>query len=339
MKGAPYEVMVAFAPGQLGDKGYADNVLSGVNTLSRFIDSMTDTLERRFNVRFISPYSMDELHESITAWARNAANPFVDDTYKRRLLVLTEPYMVAFLDSIKEVLPPTDEVLVMKVNEDDVKQAAQKSGLGNRLHGLNISAAPSIRRFCRYMKREVGYAKENGRQLNYLSLPVHRLYDETFLTYRDSVIETLTEELEKDVNITPFVYSSEKHAGIISSDGNFTVYQVAYLWADAWQMIYKDYGCGYAIIDLGSGNAGWDYWILGRSTTGEETFQTLVLDSEESPLLNRFYICRHFNTALVDWVPTWIEEPACTMPAFKNYSKEQIKDSRFIEYCTDNIPI
>lgn len=338
-KGVPYEVMVAFAPGQLGDRGYADNVLSGVNMLSRFADMFADTLDVQFNVRFISPYSMDDLKQSIEVWARNAANPFVDDSYKRRLLVLTEPYMVNYLDSMNTLLRPTDEVLVMKVNEDDVKQAAEKSGLGNRLHGLNISAAPSIRRFCQYMKREVGYAKDSGKQLNYNTLPVHRLYDKDFMVYRDSVVETLIEELGEGTTIAPLAFSNEKHQGIVTPDGQYTVYQFAYVWADAWQTVYEGIGCGYAIIDLGSGNAGWDYWLLGHGTTGEETFQTLVLDGNESPIFNRYYITRQFDSALIDWVPSWMKEPAGTMPAFMIFDREDNGTGYTYEYCIDNIPI
>lgn len=336
-KGAPYEVMVAFAPGQLGDQGYADNVLEGVNLLSRFTEVVQDTLYAQFNVRFISPYDMDDLRESLEVWAGNTANPFVDDSYQRRLLVLTEPYMVNYLDSVNTLLRPSDEILVMKVNGDDVQQAANRYGLGSRIHGLNISAAPSIRRFCKMMKTMTRQAAENGTNTNYGNLPFYRLFDEKTMVYRDSIQETLVEELGSDATILSFVLSSEEDQGIVVTESAYTVYQMAYVWADAWQKFYEFSGFAFAIVDLGSGNAGWDYWLMGRKKY-DDTYYTLIIDGEESPLLYRYYVQRHFDYALMNWVSTWVSKPAASMPPFMSYDKMKYENVEFSEYCEDNIP-
>jgi hypothetical protein len=339
-KGVPNEVMVAFAPGQLGDRGYADHVLLGVNNLARFAEMLFDSTNVQFDIRFVSPYNMDELKESLVAWAGTADNPFVDDSYQRRLLVLTEPYMVNMLDSMTKLLRPTDEVLVLKVNGDDVQQAAEKYGLGNRIHGLNISAARGVRRFCKLMRYMVETSANHDQYINYTSMPLYRLYDEGTMAYRDSIPETLAEEMGSETNLFIFSMSSLESSGVMSADGQTTIYQLAYQWAEAWQSAYTFFGSAFAIIDIGSGNAGWDYWLLGHND-GSDTFQTLVIDGDESPFGNRYYVNRHFGTALINWTYEWMDNPTATMPAIRYYDRvvdNSGENPVTMDYCTDNIP-
>ena len=337
-KGVPNEVMLAFAPGQLGDQGYADHVLLGVNNLAHFAETASDSTNVQFDIRFVSPYNMDELKKNLVAWARTVDNPFADGSYQRRLLVLTEPYMVNLLDSVTPRLRPNDEVLVLKVNGDDVQQAAEKYGLGNRIHGLNISAARSVRRFCKLMKFMVEGAVEFDNYINYSRLPIFRLYNAGTMAYRDSIPETLAEELGSEANVYTFSLSSLDNSGVMSADGQTTIYQLAYRWAEAWQDVYLNSGSAFAIVDIGSGNVGWDYWFLGHDTG--DTFQTLVIDGDESSFSNRYYVNRHFGTALINWTYEWMDNPTGTMPAIKYYDREVDKSAgggEVIDYCTDNI--
>ena len=78
VKKAPLLMNVMFAPGQLGDKGYADNVMEGVNALLG-----NDSLE----VRFIAPRNLEDAQR----WIKTSATSYSTEGYERRLLVLTEP--------------------------------------------------------------------------------------------------------------------------------------------------------------------------------------------------------------------------------------------------------
>jgi hypothetical protein len=51
---ARVQVMAVFAPGQLGDQGYADRVMKGVNTLMK-ADAGIDSVE----VNFIASYDVE----------------------------------------------------------------------------------------------------------------------------------------------------------------------------------------------------------------------------------------------------------------------------------------
>ena len=100
---APFLVNVMFAPGQLGDKGFADNVMEGVNALDD-LDNLWggDSIE----VRFIAPRNLEDAQR----WINTSATSYSTEGYERRLLVLTEPYMVDMFNLIKDVLQPTERV-------------------------------------------------------------------------------------------------------------------------------------------------------------------------------------------------------------------------------------
>ena len=120
---APFQVTVLFAPGQLGDKGYADNVMNGLISIDDFDNHFGgDSLD----VRFISPASLEEARSSLVQWVASTGNPFTKGEYERRLLVLTEPYLEKMLPDIRQQLQPTDELLFLKLEKDDIAQIASK---------------------------------------------------------------------------------------------------------------------------------------------------------------------------------------------------------------------
>ena len=121
-KGAPIEIMVVFAPGQLGDQGFADSVMEGVNSLDHF-DNITQT--DSIDIRFMAPYNVKDAMETVAEWAGNPSRPFSSGEYDRRLLVLTEPFMTGFLSSVAGKLRPTDEVLLLKLEENDIAQISK----------------------------------------------------------------------------------------------------------------------------------------------------------------------------------------------------------------------
>lgn len=324
-----YEVMVVFAPGQLGDRGYADNVMEGVNLLT-FKETGDSIKNDTLDVHFISPWCFESLRESLDHWAKDAESPFVSGSYERRLLVLTEPYMIKMLDVVKDNLRPSDEVLVLKVNDDDVRAAAEEYGLGERLHGLNISAAGSVRRYCRYMDIMISLLEKTEHQIIHRRrVPYIRLYDSKEVAYRDSVYETLVAELGDSTEIILSNLSNLQNEGLYSPSSEMTVIQSAYLNAIAAQGAFMLSGQAFNIIDLGSGNAGWEYSLMQYSSN-DESFHTLVIDGNDSPLGFRCYIKRNFGIALVSWCFNWLEGTVGNMPHLISYASEF--------FCEDDIP-
>ena len=321
--------MVVFAPGQLGDMGYADNVMSGVNLLSMEIDE--ESIESNtLDVNFISPENFASLQQSIANWVSNAENPFVEGAYERRLLVLTESYMIPMLSHLYDKLRPTDEVLVFKVNDDDVREAAEKYGLGNRLHGLNISAAASIRRYYRFMRQYINLLNYAGiNDVNPNRLRLIRLYDDQEVAYRDSVYETLAEEMGDSAEIAVTSMSDLQHEGLYYVGSEMPIIEVAYFYASVAQLALEMSGTVFNIINLGSGNIGWNYSLMGQ-LSGDRSFQTLVIDSDDMPLAYHCYVKRFFGLALVNWCLAWTEDRVGAMPRMAAYSND--------EYCADNIP-
>ena len=93
------QMTVMFAPGQLGDKGYADGVMEGIISIEDFSRNYySDTLD----VRFMTTLDLEDAKSSIVKWAQNDKNPFYDCTYERRLLVLTEPFMAGLIPLIRD---------------------------------------------------------------------------------------------------------------------------------------------------------------------------------------------------------------------------------------------
>jgi hypothetical protein len=129
-------------------------------------------------------------------WLKNPVNGYTGQNYKRRLLVLTEPYMLDWLN--EKSLRDSDEVLVLKAIGEDVDNYAG-IGLGNRLHSLNISASISARRFSQYMDARIAREIERGYEsrINKDMVTLLRLFSNEEVNYRDSLSETL-EELRGD---------------------------------------------------------------------------------------------------------------------------------------------
>ena len=324
-KSSQYEVMVVFAPGQLGDNGYADNVLQGINSVSQ-----KDTEEEAdsMNVSFIATYDQDDLATAVKDWASNAANPFHSGDYERRLLVLTEPYLSPLLADIGPLLRPSDEVLLLKVNEDDVESLAQRYGLNDRIHGLNISAATSARNYCRNMRQLV-----EGPSLSIFdeiisldTLYFFRLYDNQTVTYRDSIYETLQEEFGQTSTIVTTSINNLAGEGIFSVEHGNSVIESAFNIANEMLRRHEDWNASFAFVDLGNGNAGWDYFLLGTSIL--HCFRTLMLDVPDDMGLGRAEIQRHFGDALLQWSSDWASSPTGTMPRQVTHCNGQ--------YCEDD---
>lgn len=321
-KGAPMNVMVVFAPGQLGDGGYADKVFSGIQMIEAFYERyLTDTID----VNFISTYSRETTRETLWSWVKKTNNPFYDNDYQRRLIVLTEPFMLEWLVEIKDTLRTTDDVLMLKTSEALIDEYAEKTGLGDRLHGVNISAAASIKKFCTYADSTVSWMyQDTGREISREVLPMFRLYGDDEVDYQDSIYIALREAWGDETMFEVTQISSDMGEGIYAEDG-IPATTVAYTMADNMSIYADNYGYYFTIVDIGSAISGWNYYLFGEE---HSQYISVHLDGTDNTLCT-YYINRMFDYALMMWVIEWIK---------KHPIPKMIWHGAWDEYCVDNLP-
>ena len=337
---ATKSITAVFAPGQLGDMGYADNLLEGIYRL-KALGNQTghDTL----NVHYLTGEDLTSTIEATYVWFEDPYNPYSGKIYEHRLLVLTEPFMVDWIEPLKDQFLDGDEVLVMKMNEADVAAAAQRLGLGNRLHGLNISAASSVRRYCEFIKQSVAEAKEVYElhielgeiseddpyiPLNCDQMLLYRLYNPNKVAYRDSIAEVLEEELYDMTNVITTSVAGTVGDGIFSNDGQTSILEEAYKYGQHITDIFYESSYGFHIADLGSAAQGLSYYFMGHP---EENLNVLILDTL-SP--SQFWVSRDFGSALYQWGAKWMRSTETgSMPAI------QVFGGWNSNYVTDNIEL
>ena len=338
--GATMSVTVVFAPGQLGDMGFADNVLEGVYRL-KVLDhqAQPDTLD----VNYLAGTDLDAAKEMVEDWFDNGYNIYTAKPYERRLLVLTEPFMVDWMEPLKERFLDIDEVLVLKMNQDDVAKAAARLGLGSRLHGLNISAASSARRYCQYIRQTIEEAEENHqaeiesgeaseddpdyKPLNCDNMCYFRLYEPDKVALRDSVYEVLKEELGGRTEIVFNFMATTVGDGIYTGEEQNSILQEAYMYGQLLSDLYTEERSRFHFADLGSAAQGLGYYFMGR----QSDVDVLSLDTQ---LASQWWVRRDFGTALFNWTAQWMRSDAiATMPA------SQVFGGWNSNYVTDNIQL
>lgn len=338
--GATMSVTVVFAPGQLGDMGFADNVLEGVYRL-KVLDhqAQPDTID----VNYLAGADIDAAKEMVEDWFDDAYNIYTAKPFERRLLVLTEPFMVDWMEPLKERFLDIDEVLVLKMNKDDVDKAATRLGLGSRLHGLNISAASSARRYCQYIRETIEEAEEEHeaeiesgeaseddpdyKPLNCDNMCYFRLYEPDKVALRDSVYEVLKEELGGRTEIVFNFMATTVGDGIYTGEEQNSILQEAYKYGQLLSDLYTEERSRFHFADLGSAAQGLGYYFMGR----QSDVDVLSLDTQ---LASQWWVRRDFGTALFNWTAQWMRSEALgTMPAAEEFGGWNSN------YVTDNIQL
>lgn len=308
-----YQVMAVFAPGQLGDKGYADNVFSGMSQLRSFNDTASVC---SIHVDFISRSDYADTREAMLVWLSNPVNPVDGHVYERRLLVLTEPFMVGWLSHHSDLSRPTDEVLMLKAIDDDVRAANDSLGLGSRLHALNLTATGIIRNFCRAIDMYIAEQDENQLpRLNRSNLSIFRLFSDDLAVCRDSVYETLREEFGESSYITVTSFYTKGSDGLpVSTLGPNSLEKILDFTSQSYQQMLR-YGWVFPICNLGATNIALDYYMMSNPN---DNFHPLLLDTGDS--INwRAYILRPFGKALIDWVLRWMDNEVGVMPVGESH--------------------
>ena len=320
-KAAPYQVTVLFFPGQLGDKGYADSVMEGLNNLESYDNEFGgDSLD----VSFLAPANLEECRKSVVQWVGSPARSFAEGEYERRLLVLTEPMMSELVSYIKPQLRPSDEILFLKLREEDIQEVADKYSLGSRVHGLTVLASGAAKRYC----QKIVSWKDNydGYLPGIIQIPVYRLYEPDVYPYRDGIVETMQEELGEGFELYQIGLSDQSGAQTFSYYSTMSMVEAAFDSAQVAKYVAEISSVPFAIVDLGAGNAGWDYFLMSESFT-EITFQTLMLDAKDNSRPSRHFIDRNFGLALSEWVTDWMANPVSSMPVQTTHDDEYYYDT------------
>ena len=116
---AQMQVTVVFEPGQLGDQGYADRILSGLTELKQAQETAD---ANAMDVCYLSLEDASKTQSAIAQWAQQRSNPYASQvSYERRLLVLTKATQLAWLN--QQNLQPTDEVLLLNTDKSVIGQS------------------------------------------------------------------------------------------------------------------------------------------------------------------------------------------------------------------------
>ena len=306
-EGNELQVMAVFAPGQLGDYGFADNVLNGLIQLKQGNEAITDAT---VDADFISRYDFPSTRRAVEEWLGNPVNPVNSKTYTRRLLVLTEPFMAGWLMTCKDLLRQTDEVLVLKVIQEDIDAANDTLKLGDRLHAVNISMSEPIRRFCKTVQWYVENQNEDDSvRINTELFPTYRLYSEELKPSRDSIYETMKEEMEDVGFLKMFFFAKDSEGYPMPIYGSNTLEQRLSFLLQSFIEIYR-YGMIFPICDFGISNSAIDFYMMNHT---DVLFQPLLLDAGPSKV-DRLYILRPFDRVLSDWVWRWTQTETGAMP-------------------------
>jgi len=311
-------VLTVFSPSQLGDLGYADRVLKGLCALDIGHDD-ADSVD----VEFIATNDAKNTRALMADMLETRNKSINGKPYSRRLLVLTEPFMVDWLAALKHFIQPVDEVLLLKVNEDDVNAAATNLGMEGRVHGLNISAASAVRHFeasRRIFYEMMGYPNDSSYDMGVL-----RLYSDDLVPRRDSIVEALIEvnHGHHPPEVTNLVNEA---GGLYSYHTQTTIFKTAY---QACAIVANEYltdGIPYCFIaDLGAAASGAEFYMASHPNQ----YYMLRLDAEPISLKHRYAITRHFDRALEQWGKRWISQPTAKMPLMELHGD-------WDGYCTDD---
>lgn len=314
-KAARVEMMTIFAPGQLGDGGYADRVMKGVILLE---NSTADSLD----VDFIASYDVPSTQQSIKSWMQSDTT----SKYSRRLLVLTEVFMANWVAEFKDLIPANMEILLLKANSEDVASAAKITGLDSRTYGLNISAASAVRHYLE--ARQFFFENVDSATPDH-SIIVTRLYSDKVTIYRDSIIETLGED--SSINLSGAILDFTDNEGeLFSSEYQMTAFEYAYSATSMFREISETFNAPafFGVFDYAAAAKGADIFIM--SNNADFYMKVLMLDAEPNVETLRFCATRHFDTALDKWVTDWLGSIGNTMPSSTTHGG-------WDGYCTDDI--
>ena len=284
---ASMQVTIVFAPGQVGDQGYADHIMKCIPGIS------TET-EGEVDVQYLAFNSDCETLEALRLWSTHQENPYTDGYYQKRLLILTEANQSGWLDSIQTY--STDDILMLNTSPAII-DSLSKTKYGERIHALNISVANEIRQICDKVSQK---ATETNK---WVRIDMMRKYDGN--TTADSVDIVLAEYADTNFMITPNSFDIF-HKDLLTGEDNYTQsLNLAYYLAN----IYYEYidltpKCSrYPFIDAGICNIAFKNFIhTQKPSLG---IPAVFWDTDTNHYEGCYTIQRHYDRAILQWIKEW----------------------------------
>lgn len=296
------EVCAIFAPGELGDDGYADRVLLGLNQFEQQLKKAGDS---RVVTHFYSPGDLMAQEYILTKWNENGINLHTMKRYERRLLVLTDPKQLPMVDV--EDMDNVTEVLLLNMKQEYADTTALAKVLGSRLYQLNISAAEGGRRLCNAIEMELDDPdSKSPREICYLKKYTDNLQ-------ADSLYETVSGRFKADELA---IYTMEE----IQDD---SYGRIGFQFAD---LLNKIGDTGFLIGNSGFENLG----IRVMNDMKDTNIKTFLLDTMPDELGMIGTIVRYYDRALSDWLSRWLAAGQGQMPRLEQHGY-------WDKYAEDNI--
>lgn len=291
------EICIFFAPGELGDQGYADRLLTGMYQL----ESLTGGHDHsNVQLRYVSSNDASAVQNELRHWDNQNTNPFTRKPYERRLLVITDPILLPMLEEAP--LAPTDEVLVINASNDLFGQIPHFDELGPRLHLLSISAAEAAKKLCRKIDRTESLSPNTEKQIWLL-----QQFDDNN-AMADSIGIVLVDHAKSNPKSPLFTMPKRIF------EGGITTLSDAYKYAHflTFEALTED-GCDYMVCGWGGLNVALSSLIVAE---GLEATHAVFLDTDYVALRGISHsIVRHYDRAFLEWLQRWLNAPAATMPA------------------------
>ncbi len=286
------EILAVFAPSQLGDDGFSDQILYEIQNFN------LDTDSSGIVTQFVASDSKEETFDAVQAWVQKPQSPFYGNTFDRRLLVLTAPELAECLPNIQ--LRDSDEVLLLNTSEKIIKD------LDERYHVLNISVADEAMWFANGI---VNLARMHNEQFNTAVEPqIYIFRISKNIEYPDSIEAGVIKGLAGLGTLTIYYLEDMLDNETASNEAvsKHRLNTLSYKFAEQFAQHSLDTQDKYlpgAIVCLGAFNRGFEYYLRNKF------LYVAGLD-----VMMHYKIQRKYDAALHNWIAEWRQRPIGQMP-------------------------
>lgn len=280
------QVTVVFYPGQVGDCGYADDIMGSISQLEKI---QTSGKSSHIDTQFFAFNSKRETLGALRNWDSHREDPFLGGNYQRRLLVLTDVRQVAWLDSLQSV-NAQDELLLLNTSSLVIDSLAHS--WGDRVHSLNISVSQEVKDLCRYILSKADANKTLSGAVDFIQMAGKS-------QTADSVNIAFRSMLYDGISFSSYTLD-EFREDTITGEINYTYYQ-QYANQVA-RSYYENNKNSFIFVDGGSYNLVFDDLSLE-----DESYITRTAFLDTDVFTNNYCIKRQYGKALVGWVADWMK--------------------------------
>lgn len=290
----PFEVVLVFEPGQLGDRSMNDQLLADLHAFgAAHIDTVATT--------FISYSSYAETHQALRLWAASAHG---SPQRKERLLVLAAPSLASLLTDVE--LQETDRLLLLRTPLSEAKTV----GPEGRTHVMNVSLKGVIRSFIDREMANYATLYDEYEPEDIYEGPFRIIRNNSSVTYADSIVETFQERFP-DQPLSDDPDEGIWQSGLTDGSEDMQGYaqELAYSLAVLFDETENDEDEDelhqhISVVDLGMGNVGFEYYYF---THPESSTRTLLVGNVQNVDSKLDYAI--VSIPLKEWLEAWMTNP------------------------------